>query len=173
MKFLVQGPFWPPLSPGDGRNGPTVFQKHFHTVCLGRTHPYHALWPLNGPLWHFWGPRKGSFWPQKALFGPPEVLGEPGGPDLVPTTADWSNAIGHMVTTHFGLVLALFWAPKRGPQRSQEGPRGPNLVPTATGSSAWVTFMVTTHFGLVSALFWAPRGPKRAKLGLEIFFVGI
>ena len=131
-------------------------------MCLGGTHPYHALWPLKGPLWHSWGPKKGSFWPQKALFGPPEVLGEPGGPDLVPTTADWSNAIGHMVTTHFGLVLALFWAPKRGPQRSQEGPRGPNLVPTATGSSTWVTFMVTTHFGLVSALFWAPRGPKRA-----------
>ena len=36
MKFLVQGPFWPPLSTGDGRIGPTGFQEHFHTVCLGR-----------------------------------------------------------------------------------------------------------------------------------------
>ena len=60
-----------------------------------------------------------------------------------------------------------------GPQRSQEGPQGPNLFLTATGCSARVKLMVTTHFGLVSALFWAPRGPKRAKLGLEIFFVGI
>ena len=30
---------------------------------------------------------------------------------MVPTTADWSNTIGHMATTHFGLVSALFWAP--------------------------------------------------------------
>ena len=130
-----------------------------------------------GPLKDLYGtpgaPKRACFGPKQALFGPPLVLGEPEGPDLAPTAADWSNAIGHMVTTHFGLVLALFWAPKRGPQRSQEGPRGPNLVPTATGCSARVKLMVTTHFGLVSALFWAPRGPKRAKLGFEIFFVGI
>ena len=81
MKFLVQGPFWPPLSTGDGRNGPTGFQKHFHTVCLGRTHPYHALGPLNGPLLHF----KGPFWPWIAL------LGGPGGPRRAPGGQIWSQ----------------------------------------------------------------------------------
>ena len=85
-----------------------------------------------GPLKDLYGtpgaPKRACFGPKQALFGPPLVLGEPEGPDLAPTAADWSNAIGHMVTTHFGLVLALFWAPKRGPQRSQEGPQGPNLV---------------------------------------------
>ena len=152
--------------------------KHFHTVCLGGTHPHHALGPLNGPLRHSWGPLKVSFWPQNAIFGAPEVLGGPGGPDLVPTAADWSNRIGYMFTTHFGLISALFWAPwgpKRasfgpkcpfwGPQRAKEGPGGPNLVPTATDCSAWVKLMVSTHFGLVSSLFWAPWGPKRASFG--------
>ena len=78
------------------------------------------------------GPKKGSFWPPKALFGPSEVLGELGGPDLVPTTADWSNTIVHMATTHIGLVSALFWAPW-GPKRASFGPfgglRGPRRAP--------------------------------------------
>ena len=82
-----------------------------------------------GPLTDLYGtpgaPKKGSFGPQKAFFGPPE-------PDLVPTAADWSNAIGHMVTTHFGLVSALFWAPW-GPKRASFGPfgglRGPRRAP--------------------------------------------
>ena len=104
---------------------------------------------------------------------------------MVLTAADWSNGIGHMVTTHFGLVSALFWAPrgpKRAifgpkcpfwwPQRSQESPRGPNLVPTASSCSAWVKLMVTTHFGLVLALFWAPRSPKRAIFGPKCPFWG-
>ena len=29
------------------------------------------------------------------------------GPDLVPIAADWSDWVGVMVTTHFGLVLGL------------------------------------------------------------------
>ena len=53
--------------------------KHFHTVCLGGTHPHHALEPLNGPLRHSWGPLKVSFWPQNAIFGAQEVLGRPRG----------------------------------------------------------------------------------------------
>ena len=82
-----------------------------------------------------------------------------------------------MVSTHFGLVLDLFWAtrnPKRthvGPkrpiwrsQRSSEGPRGPHLDPIATDWSDWAGIMVTTHFGLVWGLFWATRDPKRAFL---------
>ena len=73
-----------------------------------------------------------------------------------------------MVTTHFGLVLGLFLAP-RGPKRarfgpkcpfwgswrSSEGPERPYLVPTPSSCCAWVELMVTTDFGLVSSLFLA------------------
>ena len=65
-----------------------------------------------GPLTDLYGtpgaPKRAHFGPKRPFLGPPEVLGEPGGPDLVPTTADWSNTIGHMASTHFGLVSALF-----------------------------------------------------------------
>ena len=50
------------------------------TQCVWvRTHPYHALGPLNGPLRHSWGPQKGSVRAPMALLGAPEVLGEPRG----------------------------------------------------------------------------------------------
>ena len=87
----------------------------------------------------------------------------PGGPDLVPTAADWSDRDVIIVTTHFGLVLGLFCAPKRArfgpkcpfwrPRRSSEGPRGPDLVPTAANWSAWVRLIVTTHLGWMLGIF--------------------
>ena len=86
------------------------------------------------------GPQKGLILAQKALFGPPEVRGEPGGPDLVPTTADWSNTIGHMASTHFGLVSALFWTPG--------APKGPVLAPNVPFGDPEV-----------------PGGPPRTKFG--------
>ena len=50
---------------------------------------------------------------------------------MVPTTADWSNTIGHMATTHFGLISALFWGPKNasfGPKCSFFGAKlGPEI----------------------------------------------
>ena len=94
-----------------------------------------------------------------------------------------------MVTTHFGLVLSLFLAP-RGPKRarygpkclfwgswrSSEGPEGPYLASTP---SDCLGLMVTTDFGLVSSLFlaailifgpvlgptWSKKGTFRAKTG--------
>ena len=128
MKFLVQGPFWPPLSTGDGRNGPTGFQKHFHTVCLGGTHPYHALGPLNGPLLHSRAPKKARFGPKTPFLGSWKSSEGPQGPDLVPTAANWSDWVGVMVTTHFGLVLGLFWVP-RDTKRARFGPKCPFLAP--------------------------------------------
>ena len=44
--------------------------KHFHTVYLGGTHPYHALGPLNGPLRHSRAP-KGPVLAPKGPFGGP------------------------------------------------------------------------------------------------------
>ena len=126
-----------------------------------------------GPLTDLYGtpgaPKKGSFGPQKAFFGPPE-------PDLVPTAADWSNAIGHMVTTHFGLVSALFWAPW-GPKRAIFGPfgglRGPRRAPE---DQIWSQLPPAPPPGLHSWLPhtlawsrpssgppWAPKGPVLAQ----------
>ena len=61
--------------------------------------------------------QKCSFGPKRAFWGLQRSLEGLWVPDLVPTAADWSNRIGHMVTTHFGLVLGLFWAP-RNPKRA-------------------------------------------------------
>merc|ERR1711989_9086 len=67
--------------------------KHFHTVCLGGTHPYHVLGPLTKPLRHSWGPQKGPFWP---FWVPQRSLGSPGGPDLGPSATGWSNWVGRI-----------------------------------------------------------------------------
>ena len=48
--------------------------------------------------------------PKRTLLGAPDVLGEPRGADLVPTTPDWPAWVGFMVTTHFDLVSGPFWA---------------------------------------------------------------
>ena len=90
-----------------------------------------------------------------------------------------------MVTTHFGLVSGLFWAPRDtkrarfgpkcpflGSQRSSEGPQGTDLVHTAADWPDWVEIMVATHFGLVSGLFWASRDTKRARFGPKCPFLG-
>ena len=60
------------------------------------------------------GPQKGQIWPKMPLLGVPD---RPLRLDLVPTATDWSDWVGIMVTTHFGLVLGLFWAP-RNPKRA-------------------------------------------------------
>ena len=66
--ILIQGPFWLPLSPADGRDGPTgvpnsstqcIWMVRIHITCLG------PLTDLYGPP----GPQKGPFWPQKGPRG--------------------------------------------------------------------------------------------------------
>ena len=137
MKFLVQGPFWPPLSTGDGRNGPTGFQKHFHTVCLGGTHPYHALGPLNGPLLHSRGP----FGP---VLAPNSPFGGPAGPRRAPGCQIGSQLppIGptglESCSPH---TLAWYWASSGSPG----APKGPVLAPNGP--------------------FGGPGGPRRAPGG--------
>ena len=46
------------------------------------------------------------------LLETPEVIGGPGGPDLVPAAINWSAWVRLMVTTHLGLILGLFVAAK-------------------------------------------------------------
>ena len=113
--ILIQGPFWLPLSPANGRDGPTgvpnsstqcIWMVRIHITCLG-------------PLTDLYGTPKG---PILAPKGPQRDLGGPEGPDLVPTAANGSDWAGIMVTRHFDLVSGLFWAP-RAPKRARFGPK--------------------------------------------------
>ena len=103
---------------------------------------------------------------------------------MVPTATGWFNWVGFMVTTHFALVLGLFWVvrgPKRahfgpkcpfwGPQQSSDSPGGPDLVPTTTGWSDRVGLMVITHFGLILGLFVVTRGYKGPLFGPKCPFL--
>ena len=107
-------------------------------------------------------------------------------PDLVPIAIDWSNWVGVMVTTHFGLVLGLFLAP-RGPKRSRfgpkclfwgswmdlEGPRGPDLVPTSSDWSAWAGIIVyhTLWPGIGPLLVL--QGPQKSSFWLKRPLLGV
>ena len=115
------------MAPSEPRGWPrrvVWHPKHFHTVYLGATHPYHALGPLNGPLRHSWGPQKGSFRTQMALLGAPEVLGGPRGarfgPDCPPLARlGWTH--GHHTLSP---GIGPFWAPG-DPKRARFGPKCP------------------------------------------------
>merc|ERR1712024_243725 len=78
-QFSFLGPLLAPSEPRGWPRRVVWHPKHFHTVYLGATHPYHALGPLNRPLRHSWGPQKGSFRARMALLGAPKVLGGPRG----------------------------------------------------------------------------------------------
>ena len=79
--FSLLGPLLGPFEPWGGPRGADWRPKHFHTLCLGGTHPYHMLGPLNGPL----RPPKG---PVLASIGP---FGGPGGPRRAPGGQIWSR----------------------------------------------------------------------------------
>ena len=152
--------------------------KHFHTVCLGGTHPYHVLGPHTKPLRHSWGPQKGPFWPKKALLG---ALGSPGGliwaqvPLVGPT--GWAASIScarapYETTTALlgppkGSVLALI-----GPF---EGPGGPGAAPgrpiwaqvPLVGSTGWAASISNARapYETTTALLGPPKGPVLAQKG--------
>ena len=156
--------------------------KHFHTVCLGGTHPYHVLGPLTRPLRHSQGPQKGPFWP---FWGPRRSLGSPGGPDLGPSATGWSNWVGRIHIMCLGPLRDLYstpGAPKRarfgpespfwGPRRSLGSHGGPNLGPSATGWSNWVGRIHTMCLGPLRDLCGTPGAPIRARFGPESPFLG-
>ena len=57
------------------------------------------------------GPFRDLYDTPGALLGALEVLGGPYGASLVPTSVDWSDRVVIVVTTHFGLLSGLAWAP--------------------------------------------------------------
>ena len=85
-------------------------------------HAYRTLWPVIGSLLGPQVPQKGPFGPNMPLLAILEGLRGPRGPDFVPSAADWSDWVRTMVTTHFGLVLGVFLAP-RCPKRARFGPK--------------------------------------------------
>ena len=67
--------------------------------------------------------------------GPQRDSKGPWGPDLIPTAANWSDWVGIMVTTNFGLVLGPLLdpeGPKEGPfwhKMTLFGPKRANMGP--------------------------------------------
>ena len=126
------------MAPSEPREQPRrakLHQKHFHTVRLGRTHPYHALGPLKGPLW----PPKGL------VLAPKGPFGGPGGPRRATGRQIWSHLppIGppelDSWSTH---TMTYYWVPS-GPQGALKGldlapkcpfwgPRGPPTAPNTS-----------------------------------------
>ena len=90
--------------------------------------------------------------PEQLVLGPRRSSVGSGGPDLVPTAADWSHWVGIMVNTHFGLETNLFWAPM-GPKRVCFGPNFPFL-----GFSLWD---VRCAFLVILGPYDTWYGPKR------------
>ena len=182
MTILI---FGPPRSPGHGRDGPSGIQNT-STQCtwMQRIHIMHL-----GPLTDLYGtpgaPERARFGHKMPFRGPRRSSVGPGGPDLVPTSADWSAWAGLMVAIHFGLLSGLYWAPggskrarfaQKSPLLDQIGPlaatKRPNINPK------FVVTMSPTHVDQ-SAAVGTKSGPlmisgdsKRGILGQKGPFLG-
>ena len=92
-KIHFWGPFWPPLSPGEGREGPTGVQNtSTHCAWVGRIH-IRCL----GPLMDLYGtpraPKRARFGLERPFWGPRRASECPGGPVFGPTVTGWSNGM--------------------------------------------------------------------------------
>ena len=74
--------------------------------------------------------------------GPQRDSKGPWGPDLIPTAANWSDWVGIMVTTNFGLVLGPLLDPVLAqndpfwPQKGQYGAKIQNVANLSCGQLA-------------------------------------
>ena len=126
--------FEPLLAPSEPRGRAIRAKwrpKRFHTMCLGGTHPNHAIGPLNGPLRHSLVPQKGSFWPLLEVLGGP--LGARFGPDY--------HQYARLGWTHGYNTLWPDIGPLLGPKRpvlAQNAPFGGLECPwRAPGNQPW------------------------------------
>ena len=107
-------------------------QKHFHTVRLGGTHPYHALGPVQGPL----RPPKGL------VLAPKGPVRGPGGPQGAAGSQIWSHLppIGPPELDSWSTHTLTGYRAPSGPQGALKGlilalkdplggPRGPLRAP--------------------------------------------
>ena len=72
---------------------------HIHIMCFG---PLRDLYGTPG------APKRACFGHKMPFWGPRRSSVGPGGPDVVPTSADWSAWDGLMATIRFGLVSGLY-----------------------------------------------------------------
>ena len=178
QKLSFLGPFWPPLSPGDGRDGPAGVQNT-STQCawVGRIHIMRL-----GPLTDLYGtpgaPKRARFGPKRPFWGPGGPHGAPGGqiwcqlPPIVPPGLDsWPP---HTLTWYrdpsgppgalIGPVLAQntpfgdLGGPRRAPGDqiwSQRPPTGP------PGLDSWLPYTLAWY----QPSLGLPGDPKRARFG--------
>ena len=180
LNFLVQGPFWPPLSPWDGQDGPTGIQNsstqciwvvRIHITRLGPlTDLYGTPGPVLAPKDPFEGPRgtwrarRVQIWSQLA----PNGLT---GLELwLPDTLTWYLASSGPPGPPKGLVLV--------PKDPFEGPRGTwrarrvqiwSGLPLIglTGLESWLPDTLTWYLAS-SGPPGPPKGPVLAPNGAKI-----
>ena len=121
--------------------------------------------------------------------GPQRDSKGPWGPDLIPTAANWSDWVGIMVTTNFGLVLGPLLdpeGPKEGPfwhKMTLFGPKRANMGPKfkmlqtyrvvnlqEKGTQPMKKKSILPILNLV--LYWAPCGSKRDIYDQDGYFWG-
>ena len=135
LKFLAQGPFWPSLSPGDSRDGPTGIQNtstqyiwlvRIHIMCLG---PFTDLYctpgppkgPILAPKCPFGGPRGTQRAPGGQIWSQLPPIGLTGLESWLPHTLAWYLASSGPPVAPKGPILALnvpYW-PKRAQNRTK------------------------------------------------------
>ena len=172
--FSLLGPLLAPFEPWGGPRGADWRPKHFHTLCLGGTHPYQVLGPLNGPLRHSWGPQKGPFGPRKALLGAPEGLGVPWGACFWPN-CHWLVQRDDPHPYHvLGPLNGPLWH-SWGPQKGPFGPRKALLgAPEGLGVPWGACFWPNCHWlvqrddphpyhvlGPLNGPLWHSWGPQK------------
>ena len=101
--FSLLGPLLGLFEPWGGPRGADWRPKHFHTLCLGGTHPYQVLGPLNGPLRHSWAPKSARLGLERPFWGPRRASECPGGPVFGPTVTGWSNGMTRIHIMCLGL----------------------------------------------------------------------
>ena len=181
---MVQGPFWPPLSPWDGRDGPTGIQNsstqciwvvRIHITRLGPlTDLYGTPGPVLAPKDPFEGPRgtwrarRVQIWSQLA------PIGLTGLESWLPDTLTWYLASSGPPGPPKGPVLA--------PKGPFEGPRGTwrarrvqiwsQLPPIGlTGLESWLPDTLTWYLassgppGPPKGLVLVPKGPFEGPRG--------
>ena len=139
LNFLVQGPFWPPLSPWDGRDGPTGIQNsstqciwvvRIHITRLGPlTDLYGTPGPVLAPKDPFEGPRgtwrarRVQIWSQLA------PIGLTGLESWLPDTLTWCPSRANFDRSHDKVCEKFQFWPHFGPPGPPKGPVWPQKGP--------------------------------------------
>ena len=115
-------PFWGPQRDSEGPRGPDLVPTAADWSDWVRIMVTTHFGLVSGLFWVPRDTKRARFGSKIPFWGPQRDSEGPGGPDVVPTAANWSDWAGIMVTKHFDLVFGLFRAPK-APKRARFGPK--------------------------------------------------